>query len=502
MVGLTVSLEAEDVLTITNTSTDVVTVRRSSNTPGLTRDSSTALFNNISIQPGIRVEIGPFTSNKRYVIDSAINNFTHSVRKEKLSYNHQGTGVLTGGLITVNSGDNTKWDLSAGIGTVVDNYTDPENPNVVHVEWPAYTALDTDFLNTDFVSFVTVDINGNIGQQDTRLDGEERRDLIALGLLIHSNLTNLTGTYTKMIPGYDQAHALVDLSDALNIVNKSGNIYSANGANLKVDKSAGKTYFLGGNYASSSKSPNISTDPSSSGASFFDSYRNGTGGWAPSSLVSVIDPTKYDDGSGTLSTMAGIQNFQIMRIFYAPNIDDTIIAYGQQVYLKMADAMANLNGEIFEQNPVLDDTILRGYLIVNRTATDLTDTTKAKFIALDKLGGSAAGGSSAAASTLQSAYENSGDALGEILTNATNQGLTIRDGTNDADNLLYCGRNYANVHVYGVNGYGQVKGSFLPVTTAGRPGSPRDYQFYFDTTLGIPIWYDGTNWVNAAGTTV
>jgi hypothetical protein len=27
-------------------------------------------------------------------------------------------------------------------------------------------------------------------------------------------------------------------------------------------------------------------------------------------------------------------------------------------------------------------------------------------------------------------------------------------------------------------------------------------QFYFDTTLGYPIWYDGTNWVDATGTVV
>lgn len=25
---------------------------------------------------------------------------------------------------------------------------------------------------------------------------------------------------------------------------------------------------------------------------------------------------------------------------------------------------------------------------------------------------------------------------------------------------------------------------------------------YFDTTLGYPIWYDGTNWVDATGSTV
>ena len=27
-------------------------------------------------------------------------------------------------------------------------------------------------------------------------------------------------------------------------------------------------------------------------------------------------------------------------------------------------------------------------------------------------------------------------------------------------------------------------------------------QFYFDTTLGIPIWWNGSVWVNASGTTV
>jgi len=43
--------------------------------------------------------------------------------------------------------------------------------------------------------------------------------------------------------------------------------------------------------------------------------------------------------------------------------------------------------------------------------------------------------------------------------------------------------------------------------TADRPlttGTPklRVGSYYFDTTLGIPIWWNGTNWVNASGTTV
>lgn len=35
--------------------------------------------------------------------------------------------------------------------------------------------------------------------------------------------------------------------------------------------------------------------------------------------------------------------------------------------------------------------------------------------------------------------------------------------------------------------------------TAGRPASPVLYEYYFDTTVGFPIFWNGTIWVNAAG---
>ena len=44
-------------------------------------------------------------------------------------------------------------------------------------------------------------------------------------------------------------------------------------------------------------------------------------------------------------------------------------------------------------------------------------------------------------------------------------------------------------------------------TTANRPTNTTAAplatgQFYFDTTLGYPIWWNGTVWKNASGTTV
>jgi len=39
-------------------------------------------------------------------------------------------------------------------------------------------------------------------------------------------------------------------------------------------------------------------------------------------------------------------------------------------------------------------------------------------------------------------------------------------------------------------------------STGSRPSGPVTGQRFFDTTLGIPIWFNGTNWINAAGTIV
>jgi hypothetical protein len=40
-------------------------------------------------------------------------------------------------------------------------------------------------------------------------------------------------------------------------------------------------------------------------------------------------------------------------------------------------------------------------------------------------------------------------------------------------------------------------------TTSNRPVVGLQVgQQYFDTTLGIPIWWDGTDWIDAAGTVV
>jgi len=38
--------------------------------------------------------------------------------------------------------------------------------------------------------------------------------------------------------------------------------------------------------------------------------------------------------------------------------------------------------------------------------------------------------------------------------------------------------------------------------TVDRPNEPALFMMYFDTDLGIPAWWDGSDWVDATGTAV
>ncbi len=64
------------------------------------------------------------------------------------------TGLLKGGEITINGGDNTKLDIAAGSGFIVDN-TDPENITVFDVSWDAKVAVTPEFLATNSSSFIS-----------------------------------------------------------------------------------------------------------------------------------------------------------------------------------------------------------------------------------------------------------------------------------------------------------------------------------------------------------
>jgi len=218
------------------------------------------------------------------------------------------TGLLKGGEITINLGDNTKFDIAAGQGYVVDNYTDPAAPTRTHVTWLAQVGLTPSYLTTEQWTYVGFDSAGALQQQSTPFTISQRRDIICIGKLVHNNYTTIAVAIQNCNVEFDTNLQFIGMTYVFQSMNLSGNVYSPNAANLRLKKSAGQTWRVGVNYKTSYKQPNISTDIVVAPITDLRrDYQDGAGGWVedPTNYLG-IDPDNYDSGLGYRVTMDAV----------------------------------------------------------------------------------------------------------------------------------------------------------------------------------------------------
>jgi hypothetical protein len=67
-----------------------------------------------------------------------------------------------------------------------------------------------------------------------------------------------------------------------------------------------------------------------------------------------------------------------------------------------------------------------------------------------------------------------------------------------ADNRLADGATFWLTEAAADGRYTRLNGG----ATADRPLEPLLFEMYFDTDLGLPVWWNGTDWVDATGTAV
>lgn len=344
------------------------------------------------------------------------------------------TSYLTGGLISVNGGDPSKFDISSGTGYVINNYTDPDNPILVKVSFGPFVAQTITNLATKTTTFVGIDSSGSIVQKNTVFSNEDWRDVFSLGTLIHPDNTTISDTGSVRIFGADSLLQLSDLSLSVGNINIAGNNYSPNGSNLNLNKSAGKTFKLGANAIVSRKNPNIVTNPSLSNLTFVYIYRDGSGG-ITSIPSGSVDPDFYDDGSGTLAPVPN-NKWTTQHVTYFTNSDVTVIEYGQTIYGSRLEAEADIVTEDFESFPEAGLGSFRLWLIVKDTTTDLEDPenlliSAGKFGAISPSGGGGGGG----LTDMQGAYNNS--VSPETVLDATRGAITYRDNATPISGSLF-----------------------------------------------------------------
>lgn len=304
-------------------------------------------------------------------LDAKVNNDV--IYKKGLS-----SGLVSGGVLTVNTNP-SKFDVASGEGVIVDNWTDPNNPVVYDVTWSDFTAQTLTYLATNTFTHIYIDKTGAIYQSNVFTDSELRRDYIHLGRISHTNNTTI-GAITNTPDLYvSPINQLRDLEEALGAIG-SGNIVTANGANLNIDVSSGSMYLNGINNSADPKTPSFKSFNNLTAPTFRYRTQTGAGG-----NTALIDPTVYDN-AGTI-TVIGSTKSTNQRI-YRTAAGNIVVQYGQTIYASLSEAISAIPSETFVVYPNLQEyAVLIAILTVQTNCTSLLDTTRSRITTPFAIGG-------------------------------------------------------------------------------------------------------------------
>ena len=345
------------------------------------------------------------------------------------------TGLLTGCVLSINGGDNTKYDMTAGTGIHVDNTTTPGTPIITQVTINAITAGTPLNIATETITFICFNNSGALITSNTESTPTNRRDLILVGAVTHADNTVVDSTFHNPNLTNDASAQAQDLMQAIGFFSTDGNQITGNVGTMTVDKGAGSGFDRSRNYTNNPKDPHNFTMAGASPAIMFQILQDAT----TVSFSTTIDPTQYDN-AGALTTVPANNNATISYIYVFPG-NELVYLFGQEVFSTLSAAIAAAGSETTIVPPDLATGGLLLARVINRKgATDITDSGDSQIIASTAV--STGGGT---VTTMQGAYDAGSEP--EVVVTATRGALSI------ADNAVPIGANLLEVQ----NNSGSVK---------------------------------------------
>jgi hypothetical protein len=286
------------------------------------------------------------------------------------------TGLLYGGLVTINAGNSAAFDITAGAGYIVSTgatYTSEPSPVITRVSWTAKTGVTLSGLTAQDTTWIYFDSSGNLQQQSSYYTDDQIQSTIAIGALVHPTRSYIS--LARSIPNVSYAtdKQYEQFIRAFGPMKVSGHTIQASGTDNSLNRTSGTAFILGRNYSSDPNNPSVVSDAAKTDADIWRYYRGATAG----SFVTVtgftgIDPTRFDNGSGTLATVSPSTPFTIQRVFFFPNTPNVLgVYYGRAQYASLADAANNIHLEDFTEitntatNAVFVASVLVKYNVTN-----------------------------------------------------------------------------------------------------------------------------------------
>lgn len=303
------------------------------------------------------------------------------------------TGIIFGGELNVNGSNPLHLDIGTTVGVVADYTTNPSSPTFVRVAAAPQTVPLADLVGP--ITWWLMDSTGTVIQQSSRPTNSQRRTHLQLGATAQAGGAAIIIDQSLAVSLAQPVNQLYDLMYALGAFSISGNAIGPNGANLTFAKTAGDVFAPSFNRFAG---PTLTKDPhvSTTAAQTPVSRRYVVQVPGPvQPLGNNVDVANYDVG-GVVTPIPGANaRSTIHRVYLFPanaTADQVLIQYGQNWYANLDDAVAAISTESFIINPTVQaGAVLIGFIIARKDATNLSDTSQARFIQAAKFASGSAG---------------------------------------------------------------------------------------------------------------
>lgn len=307
------------------------------------------------------------------------------------------TGIATGGDISVSLSNPLAIDINPLSGQIVDYLADPVTMTPVNSTTVITVELDS-VAQDRTITWLLMDADLIVYQQETRPGPDDRRNFIVLGMVAQDDgeifLAQSIPTIVRQ-----PVNQLYDLMDAIGAFNISGNSPSPNGANLLLDVSSGQVFSRGWNHfdgPSETNNPHVTTTVGAAPASWIHALR--ASDLDQSAQTTTIDVGHYDN-VGVLTAVGGDADTSVVhQLWMFPTNEGSeihVLQYGQQTFGSLDEAISGISTVPFTVNPILPgNAILLAFLAVKGSATDLSDPGQALLVKAGRFGSGPSGGGS------------------------------------------------------------------------------------------------------------
>lgn len=381
-----------------------------------------------------------------------------------LNANNSSTGVFEFSGITKTS--NTTFSVAPAKGWIIDNTTNPTSPTLKFINYSGATNIDSPYRTTNTITYLLLTSGSTLMMQPTVPTPQQRRQNIFLGKIGHPDKTSFSIAFQVVDYDISPVSQLRDMFIPIPLINNG--IYPYPNANLTFNNTAGTLYGLGINFPVDNLNPNSISVSAQTPVSF--QYRTQTGGTL--TTTTTVDPAYYDNNGVRTIIPAPAKQATNQRVFLLQD-GSFRVQYGQTVYADLTTALAAVQTETFNTFPNWrDNGILIAILSLRSDTTNLADTNYAKFLFVSKFGESVGAAGGLATTNLQQAYNNS--TTPEIVINSTLDGLTIKNGTGNADNVtnLLEGINDANNTTSFIRADGLISGTSIHIFSTSNVSLP------------------------------